>query len=297
MALLGIDIGGTAIKTGLVNSDGGITEKASVDIADLRQGNFIENAIAWLKPIVNKNGITSAGIGVPGFVSKSGDYLVEIPNLTEIEGDAFVNALKNNFPEVEFYFSNDANAAAYGAYKFCNNIKEDSFAYITLGTGMGSAIIERGKIYTGANGNGPELGMIHIFGEKTAEEVVAKDGLLYLAKQQLLSEPTIVSKLSLENLTTVDLYDAALANDPIALKVFDLFGANFGKAIAIFVQLFDMPAIYVGGGLSPCLPFMKKSIHAVLEARLTGYHLKPFTIEEASLGNDAGIIGAAALCL
>lgn len=296
MALLGIDIGGTAIKTGLVNNAGEITENASVKIADLRKGNFIENAITWLKPKINKEGIASVGIGVPGFVSKSGDYLVEIPNLTEIEGAAFVNALKNNFPEVKFYFSNDANAAAYGAYKFCKNIKEDSFGYITLGTGMGSAIIEGGKIYTGANGNGPELGMIHIFGEKTAEQIVSKDGLLDLAKQ-LLASTTVRSKLAIENLNTIDLYNAALENDPFALKLFDLFGAGFGKAIAIFVQLFDMPAIYVGGGLSPCLPFMKKSIHAVLQARLTGYHLKPFSIEEASLGNDAGIIGAAALCL
>jgi glucokinase len=297
MALLGIDIGGTSIKTGLVDDAGVITQKASVDIDVLRKGNFIDNLILWLRPIINKANLTSAGIGVPGFVSKSEDYLIEIPNLAEIEGYDFINALKHSFPGVKFHFSNDANAAAYGAYKFCHNIKVDSFGYITLGTGMGSAIIDNGKIYTGANGNGPELGMIHIFGEKTAEQIVSKDGLLDLAKQQLLADSTLMSTLSIENLHTVHLYNAALENDPIALKVFDLFGADFGKAIAIFVQLFDIPTIYVGGGISPCLPFMKKSIHTVLEARLTGYHLKPFSIEEASLGNDAGIIGAAALCL
>jgi glucokinase len=296
MALLGIDIGGTSIKTGLVDAAGVITQKASVDIAVLRNGNFIENLILWLKPIISKDNLTSAGIGVPGFVSKSGDCLIEIPNLTEIEGYGFINELKQNFLNVKFYFSNDANAAAYGAYKFCHNIKEDSFGYITLGTGMGSAIIDDGKIYTGANGNGPELGMIHIFGEKTAEQFVSKDGLLDLARQQLLANPKTKSTLSPENLQTIDLYNAALENDPLALKVFDLFGADFGKAIAIFVQLFDIPTMYVGGGLSPCLQFMKKSIQAMLEARLTGYHLRPFSIEEASLGNDAGIIGAAALC-
>lgn len=297
MALLGIDIGGTSIKTGLVNSEGEITEKASVEIADLRKGNFIENVIAWLKPIINKDGIVSAGIGVPGFVSKSEDCLIEIPNLTEIEGDGFINALKHNFPGVKFYFSNDANAAAYGAYKFCKNIKEDSFGYITLGTGMGSAIIDDGKIYTGANGNGPELGMIHLFGERTAEELVSKDGLLNLAKLQLQANTTTKTKLQLQNLNTIDLYNAALENDELALKIFDLFGADFGKAVAIFIQLFDIPTIYVGGGLSPCLRFMKKPIHNILAKRLTGYHLKPFSIDEASLGNDAGIIGAAALCI
>ena len=297
MALLGIDIGGTSIKTGLVDAAGVITQKASVDIAILRRGNFIENLILWLKSIVAQDNLTSAGIGVPGFVSKSEDCLIEIPNLTEIEGYNFINALKHNFPNVKFYFSNDANAAAYGAYKFCHNIKENSFGYITLGTGMGSAIIDNGKIYTGASGNGPELGMIHIFGDKTAEQIVSKDGLLDLAKQQLLDDSTLEHTLSIENLHTVDLYNAALENDPLALKIFDLFGADFGKAIAIFVQLFDIPTMYVGGGLSPCLPFMKRSILSVLEASLTGYHLRPFTIEEASLGNDAGIIGAAALCL
>ena len=297
MALLGIDIGGTSIKTGLVDATGVITQKASVDIAILRKGNFIENLIVWLKPIITKDNLTSAGIGVPGFVSKSRDCLIEIPNLIEIEGFDFINALKHNFPHVKFYFSNDANAAAYGAYKFCHNIKENSFGYITLGTGMGSAIIDNGKIYTGASGNGPELGMIHIFGEKTAEHIVSKDGLLELAKQQLLANTTLKSTLYFENLHTVDLYNAALENDPLALNIFDLFGADFGKAIAIFVQLFDIPTIYVGGGLSPCLQFMKRSILSVLEARLTGYHLRPFTIDEASLGNDAGIIGAASLCL
>lgn len=297
MALLGIDIGGTSIKTGLVNSEGEITEKASVEIADLRKRNFIEDLITWLKPVINKAGIASVGIGVPGFVSKSGDYLVEIPNLTEIEGDKFINALKHNFPAVKFYFSNDANAAAYGAYKFCSNIKENSFGYITLGTGMGSAIIDDGKIYTGANGNGPELGMIHLFGERTAEELVSKDGLLNLAKQQLQTNTTIKTTLQLQNINTIDLYNAAVENDELALKIFDLFGANLGKATAVFIQIFDISTIYVGGGLSPCLPFMQKAIHDILAKRLTGYHLNPYSINEASLGNDAGIIGAAALCI
>ena len=61
---------------------------------------------------------------------------------------------------------------------------------------MGSAIIDNGKIYTGANGNGPELGMIHLFGERTVEELISKDGLLNLARQQLQTNPAIKTKLS-----------------------------------------------------------------------------------------------------
>ena len=296
MAVLGIDIGGTAIKAGIVTSGGIIEQKATIEIDDLRKGNFIEDLMVWLHPIINKNNISKAGIGVPGFVSKFEDCLIEIPNLQEIEGDDFINALKHHFPEVKFYFSNDANAAAYGAYKFCAEIKTDSFGYITLGTGMGSAYIENGKIYTGTNGNGPELGMIHLFGDRTAEQIVSKDGLLDLAKQLVAASPQI-SQVTLENLHTIDLYNAALEGDELALKIFDVFGFSFGKIVAVFVQLFDISTIYIGGGLSPCLPFMNRSMFTALATKLTGYHLKSLDINEASLGNDAGILGAAALCI
>jgi glucokinase len=296
MPLLGIDIGGTSVKAGLVEPDGKIIFKTAVDISELRKGNLIKNFLAWLQPVIEKNNIGQAGVGVPGFVSKNEDRLIEITNVREIEGTAFINTLKTNFPKTSFKFSNDANAAAYGVYNFCKEIKTKTFGYITLGTGLGSAVIQDGKIFTGANGNGPELGMMYLFGNKTAEQLVSKDGIIDLAEQSYC-QYSGKTKLDLQNITTKTLFNTAAENDLLALKTFETAGTLLGQIITIFVQLFDISTIYVGGGISPCLKFMKKSILEYLSEKLTDYHYKSFSIEEASLGNDAGILGAAALCI
>jgi len=290
--VLGIDIGGTAIKAGLVNANGNIAAKLQIEVTELRIGNFITNFTNWLKPVINENGITAVGVGVPGLVSANSDFISVAPNIPEIEGGNFIKALQKSFPWVTFRFANDANAAACGTYLFCNEKKLQTFGYITLGTGIGSAVILNGKLYTGQNGNGPELGMLQVFGDKIVEDVCAKDGIIRIASEiygQKSNEST------LGGLSTFDIYNAAQTGDSRAIEVFNQAGILLGESLCLFIQLFDISTIYIGGGIAPAYEFMEKSVNEVIHARLSAYYFDNLSIKPTSLGNDAGILGAAAL--
>ena len=92
------------------------------------------------------------------------------------------------------------------------------------------------------------------------------------------------------------MFIAASQKDMLALKTFEKLGNNLGQALAIFIMLFDISTIYIGGGISPSFKFLKESMLKRLNEDLTDYFLDNLIIKEASLGNDAGILGAAALC-
>lgn len=97
-------------------------------------------------------------------------------------------------------------------------------------------------------------------------------------------------------MTPEKLYLAAVQNDMLALKTFKKLGSNLGQALAIFIMLFDISMIYIGGGISPSFKFLKESISKRLNEDLMDYFLDNLIIKEATLGHDAGILGAAALC-
>jgi len=290
--VLGIDMGGTAIKAGLVHADGSISAKMQIEVTQLRKGNFITDFTNWIKPVIIENGITAVGIGVPGLVSANADNISSATNIPEIEGSRFIEALISSFPDITFRFANDANAAACGTYLFCNEKKLQTFGYITLGTGIGSAVILNGKLYTGQNGNGPELGMLQVFGSKTVEEVCARDAILRIAAgiYGQTSDQAFPGHLS-----TFDLYNAAQTGDWRALEVFKRAGLLLGESLCLFIQLFDISAIYIGGGIAPAYKFMENHVNEFIHARLSSYYFDNLFIEPALLGNDAGILGAAAL--
>jgi len=200
--------------------------------------------------------------------------------------------LLTSFPGITFRFANDANAAACGTYLFCNEKKLQTFGYITLGTGIGSAVILNGKLYTGQNGNGPELGMLQIFGSKTVEDVCAKDGILRIAAE-IFGRKTIEANEG--KMSVFDLYNAAQTGDQRAIEVFERTGLLLGEAICLFMQLFDISVIYIGGGIAPAYKFMESHVNELIHSRLSSYYFENLFIKPALLGNDSGILGAAAL--
>ena len=295
MPVLGIDIGGTTLKAGIVDYQGHISGKSNILVSELRNGNVIDNILQWVEPILENHNPASVGMAIPGLMSKSKTIIKEIPNLPEIEGEKFIKSLQFTFPEKKFYFANDANAAAWGTYKFCDEVETDTFGYITMGTGIGSAVVLNGKMYEGGGGSGPELGMIYLDNNKTIDETSAKNGMLNICRKlhSAYAKTTIINP---NNLTPEKLFIAANQKDMLALKTFEKLGNNLGQALAIFIMLFDISTIYIGGGISPSFKFLKESMLKRLNEDLTDYFLDNLIIKEASLGNDAGILGAAALC-
>jgi glucokinase len=297
---LGIDVGGTNVKMGIVEAQTGkLSNFYSHDTASWRKsGHFVQrlgDAIA-IQLAENKS-VEKCGIGVPGLINRSRTTLVEITAIPEIDGTPIIPYLKERFPKCDFFLENDANAAALGEYYFGEDeeIPED-YIMVTLGTGVGGAAIIDKQVFKGGGGNAMEPGHVPSKNGKVLERNIGKNELLELAnkmrkaytgKSQLPDDGTI---------STTGLVAAAAEGDELALQVFSEVGEMLGNALVSMIRILDITTILVGGGLSASFDYIMPAISKQLEYWLTPYYLKTLVIKKATLGNDAGLLGAASLC-
>ena len=295
MNALALDIGGTAVKAGVVNREGEILFKTSIDVETMRRsGDLINALVNELKPIVEKHAIRKIGIGVPGLLSADRRAVLEAPNVKEFTGTEFYPRLSAAFPDCTIRLENDANTAALGALCFDTSFDSKTFAFVTLGTGIGSAVVVDGKLFTGS-GNALELGFVLSRNGEYLEKVIARDGLIKMAKEMAASGK-YKTAIDLTCITPEQLAKAASANDELAKALFGEMGTILGEALTGFIYLFDVPTIYIGGGIAAAYNHFMPSLKKVLDAKLLNYYKSRLHIKHAEVGNDAGILGAAALC-
>lgn len=310
MYYIGVDIGGTDTKIGIVDCSGNIIDKTlcKTDI----KGGFdkvlidIKNVIYGL---IDKNKLTikdikSIGFGVPSFINKKGH--VTCVNLGWHDED-FLNKLENTFKEIPVYAENDATVAAVAEYKFGSMKNHDVALMLTLGTGVGGGIIINGKPFTGANNMASEVGHI-VLGENYYDcncktngcfETFCSATAIVKYAQKLISEGRESSILNniidIDEITAKMVFDEYKSNDPVAKEVVDRFKKYLGIGIGSLINTLDPSVIAIGGGVSKA----GDSILDGLEDIVRGYVLykeeKFGDIVIAQLGNDAGIIGAAFL--
>ncbi len=295
---IGIDVGGTGIKVALVDEQGQLHRKASYSIDDLRlKGDFQHAFIDCLVNAVNTFPETKdVGLVLPGTLSKDRQSTKELANIPELDNFPLVEKLQEKLPSHHFSIENDANAAALGEYYYTPGELPDDFLFFTLGTGIGSAAVLDRKLFVGGNGNGMEAGHIVSSDGRTTEDNIGKNGILALAKDLLKRDRNNTSPLhKVKNLSPKDLKEAADNGDELALEVFDEVGKFLGECIVSTVRILDVTHILIGGGISPAFPHIEASMHKTIKNFLTPYYLETMTIELAGLGNDAGILGAAAL--
>ncbi len=294
----GIDIGGSSIKFGLVESDGKLLEKKKVPVKELRASgvltdNVVQAITTWL---TDHPAIQQVGIGVPGMISNDRRTLVELANMPELNGMPMVELLETANQGVEFYLENDANAAALGEYYFSGQTMPENFLLVTLGTGVGSGLIINHQIFKGADGNGLELGHIVAGNGKSIEQNIGKAGF-YAKAKELIKEhkgKTLLSKI--EKIDDDILLEAARDDDPVALKAFAYYGKYLGEALATAAYILDVKTFVIGGGVAKAYPFMQENVLKSMHKFLTPYYLDKLDIRLAVLRNNAGIMGAAALC-
>ncbi|MNY20886.1 Glucokinase [compost metagenome] len=197
---------------------------------------------------------------------------------------------------MDIFLENDANAAALGELHFAKKTIPGTYGFITLGTGIGSAAVIDRRIFTGGDGNGLELGHIPSRNDKTLEQNIGKQGIINLIGQRLdeYSGPTLISRE--EPISATKTVLAANSGDEFARKVFFEVGEILGEGLVSFVRIMDIKTIIIGGGLSAAYQFIEPGIKKQLQYYLTPYYLKAIDIRLASLGNDAGLLGAASLC-
>lgn len=298
MIRIGIDLGGTAVKTGLFTEDGTIvgrtefpTHKADgraallLDIADHVRALAAEHDVALSD--------CAAGIGVPGPVAEDG-YTEAIPNLGI--HDCYFGRELSALLGIPVRILNDANAAALGESWLGAGRGAKSMICVTLGTGVGSGIVLNGQVLGGAHGLGGEIGHMFVNPDETIpcgcgatgclDQVASANGVARYAR----------TRFHLPYTTAKEVCDAAKAGDPQAEAALRYCMSFLGKALCAVGYTVDPELVVIGGGLSKAGPYLLDIIYDAYKdlPKLTA---KRMAFRLAELGNDAGMTGAARFAL
>jgi glucokinase len=306
---IGVDLGGTAIKFGLVDQSGKIVKKLSLDSrANEGPEKVIEQIKNGIELFIKENSnIEGIGIGAPGSVVVKKGTVENPPNLPGWKSIHLGEIIQKKFNK-KVFVENDANAAAICEMIFGTGRKLNNFIMITLGTGVGGGIIINRKIFRGEAGIAGELGHISINenGPKCncgsngcIEAYIGINYLIKKVKRDLHRKPkSLLNKLinkEKKKLTPKLIYDASKKGDKFALSVIEYVGNKLGVALASVVNIFDIPNIIIGGGVAGFGDVLFKSTRETLIERVLKSSKKRIKIKKAQLKNDAGIKGASAL--
>ncbi|MGA0557423.1 ROK family protein [Larkinella sp. VNQ87] len=296
---LGIDVGGTNVKMGIVDAQSGnISNFYSHDTASWREsGHFVEqfsDAIAL--QLYEHKEIKKVGIGLPGMINRERTIPLEITAIPELNGVPLVETLKKRFADVQFFLENDANAAALGEFYFADEKIDENYIFITLGTGVGGAAIINKKVFVGGDGNAMEPGHLPSRNNRVLERNIGKKELLDLANERRL-EFTKPTQLPADgSISTTSLVAAAAVGDELALQIWSEVGEMLGDGLVSLIRVLDIKQILIGGGLSASYDYILPAVQKQLDFWLTPYYQNGLSLKRATLGNDAGLLGAASLC-
>lgn len=315
MYRLGIDLGGTNIVAGVVDENYEIIAKASCKTAVPRPESEICDSMAEVavkaveKAKIKMDDIESIGIGVPGAVNPKTGVIEYSANLFFHNWEV-VKMMEERLGK-KVNIENDANAAALGEYLAGSAKGAKNAVAITLGTGVGGGIIINGKIYSGSNFAGAELGHMVIVkdGKECAcgrhgcwETYASATGLINLTKQKILSEKLEYSYMlklcdgDINKVSGKTSFDAMADGDPTAKAVVEEYISYLACGLVNIINIFQPDVLCIGGGISAQGENLLAPLRAIVEReRYTKHNDKQTVICTCTLGNDAGIIGAACL--
>ena len=308
--VVGIDIGGTNTKLGIVDSRGTVLAKDSIKtnkhqriedyIRDLHQ--------AFLSLVESQNldgEIVGIGVGAPNanYFKGTIEGAVNLPWKGVVP---FVKLMEEVF-HIPVRITNDANAAAIGemTYGVARGVKD--FIMITLGTGVGSGIVANGQLVYGSDGNAGELGHVIVrpngrlcgcgrsgcLETYTSATGVARTAREFLELQRVES---LLRRIPVQDITSKDVYDAAMAGDAVAKDVLEYTGKNLGEAFASFVAFSSPKMIVLFGGLTHAGDLIMRPIKEAMEDNLLNIYKGKVELVLSQLNEaDAAILGASAL--
>ncbi len=294
---IGVDLGGTNLRAAALDRNGKIISKisGSTKLSEGRDAvvGDIAASIINLRDEFGVGELVGVGIGVPGFILMEQGILVRSPNLPGFE----------NFPirdEVErllkapVILENDANVAALGEKWMGAGRDVNDLVLLTLGTGIGGGIISGGRILHGVDGMAGELGHMTV---NPTGNLCACGNQGCLEKHASATAVVAMAKmLGLgESITSAGVYDLAVQGNENAARVFESMGSALGIALANLVNVFNFPLYLLSGGMLPAWDFFAPAIFREAERRSFTFRSTKTRIDKATLGNEAGLYGAAYL--
>lgn len=304
--VFGVDIGGTTVKLGLFDTEGNVLDKWEIPTRTEEDGtkilpNIAESIRDKMK-LIDKAAVMGVGVGAPGPIDSEG-IVHRAVNLGW--GTFSVKNVLEELLNIPVMAGNDANVAALGEMWMGGGQGYKDLIVVTLGTGVGGGIINNGKILTGALGAAGEIGHIHVNDSEEEicgcgnrgclEQYSSATGITRLANQ-LLASSSKDSVLRQGEVSAKTVFDAVKARDSLAVEVAEKFGKYLGDALAAVAGVVNPEAIVIGGGVSKAGEVLIDFIRPHYEKNVFhGSRQVAFSL--ATLGNDAGIYGAAKMVL
>jgi glucokinase len=307
--VFGVDVGGTTVKLGLFDINGTVVDKWEIPTRTENGGEKILPDIAasikekMAEKKISKDDVAGVGVGVPGPVDGAG-IVHKAVNLgwgelnLKKELEALLDGMK-----VEG--GNDANVAALGEMWKGGGQGHKSLVAVTLGTGVGGGVIVDGKILTGATGAGGEIGHIHVEDNETEacgcgnhgclEEYASATGITRLANRALKASAK-ESVLRQGEVSAKTVFDAVKAGDGLAIEVAQQFGEYLGKGLGVIASILNPEIFVIGGGVSKAGNILFDYIQPSFQ-RTVFHACRDTEFALATLGNDAGIYGAAKMVI
>lgn len=286
--VIGIDLGGTAIKLGRFGSDGSCYQSLTVPTPQPATPDAVIDAIAdaITQLIKNVNSVVAIGLGTPGPVDGTGKIAKVAINLAGWQDVplGWVLEEKTGLPVI---LANDANCAGLGEAWLGAGRRFQNLILLTLGTGVGGAIILNGELFVGHQGAAGELGLISI----NFDGAICNSG-----NRGSLEQYTSVQAIRRDTgLEPAELAEKALAGDEKAIWYWQDYGKLLGVGLANLIYVLTPEAIILGGGISAGADLFLPAMKAELEQRVLLSSREGLEILIAELGNQAGMIGAAKL--
>ncbi len=285
--VLGIDLGGTAIKLGRFNQDGTCIQSLTVATPQPATPEAVlETIVRAIAQIDPKRECLAIGVGTPGPIDAGGRIArvaINLPNWYDVPLADWLEA-KINRPTI---LANDGNCAGLGEAWLGAGRSFRNLILLTLGTGVGGAIILNGELFTGHQGAAGELGLITLNPDGPECNSGNRGSLEQYASVKAIRRQT--------NLEPVQLGALAEAGDIKALTFWQDYGSYLGAGLASLIYVLTPEAIVISGGISASAKFFLPSVQAEIERRVMPSSRAGLQILSAQLGNQAGMVGAAKL--
>ena len=303
--VVGIDIGGTITKIGLVSEEGICIKKTSFRTKEETSfSSYINKLVNSINIIVGDKKILGIGIGAPN-ASKNGT--IETP--ANLKWNGKLNLVKDLREKLNYniHLSNDANCAAVGEMQYGNAKNLNDFIVITLGTGLGSGIVSNGMLVEGSDGFAAELGHFSINNKSRYTGLGVKGGLeayvsatgikrtiMYMLSKYMYD--SVFRGISFNDLHGEEITKAANDGDKIAIKAYEYTGRILGDSLANFVTFSQPEAIILTGGLAHSGKWILNPTKKAFEKKLLPFYKNKVKILLSGLEDkDSAILGSAAL--
>jgi glucokinase len=300
---IGINLSGSHIRAALVDEDGRVIDRRSADVSSENVVPQLATIVDDLRPALGT--VVAIGVALPGLVNRQTDRVVDSRNLPLTMVDNLHGGL-TRATGLRVELENDANAAAYGEFQVGAGRGSTNLFYITIGNGIGGAIVLDGRLWTGASGFAGEVGHITIDTEGLPcvcgntgclETVASAPSIVRRARERLNRDSTSsLSRLSFnKNFTAQDVAHEAREGDDFAAMMIERTGKYIGTGVASVINLLNIERIVLGGGVMDAGPLILNPIIQEVKRRAFQPCFEATQIVIATLGLDAAPIGVALL--